>query len=103
MEQERGAFKINRAMRVGAVKKQGILGAICGLSGQDSATRKQCRNFRHFVLFAHEISGLLGKYTIFRPNYRAKIPANLRQGTRFVKSAIDLSRLHSVAWFLRFR
>jgi hypothetical protein len=71
MEHERGAFKVNRAVRFAAVKKasrKGLNLRTNPRTGSIAAAQKiHCRKFSQVVIFDHELDSLPISHTFFMP------------------------------------
>jgi hypothetical protein len=68
MEQERGAFKVNRETRSRMAQNR----SVCGPTGRFSHVAMQkiaWLNLVQLAIFAHYANSLLSKYTFFRSKY----------------------------------
>src|SRR5229473_8321238 len=102
MEQERGAFKVNRETRSRMAQKR----SVCGSIGHFSYVAAQKNNLIKSYAACH-ICSLCKQFAdyvyIFSVQILGRSAAFLRRDEEFFSEAIHLPHEHTVAWFLRFR
>jgi hypothetical protein len=102
MEQERGAFKVNRETRSRMARKRSVLRLNRALSHVAMQKNRLIKSYaaRHICSLCKQFAE---QVYIFSVQILGRGAAFLRRGVEFFNEAIHLPRERTVAWFLRFR